>query len=171
MGQRKCLASDLPARITPANFTSQRLINLSGSQTKMQLGAALARVAITSVNLGDELPSIRQIDGGGCSDRGPAQSIRARMTRARPRFARVVCVEREQKMKSQKLSATFAFVMIKIGRLPLISDDEVECAIAVDIRHGDSATDVRLTESKFDGQIVITPVFGTHKERVVLMAA
>ena len=61
--------------------------------------------------------------------------------------------------------------MIKIGGLPLISDDEVECAIAVYISHGDAATDVRLTKSQFDGKIVITSVFGTDKKRVVLMAA
>src|SRR5437879_3820389 len=99
----------------------------------MKLRAALARVAITAVHLRNESSSVRQIDSDSCADCGSPQSIRAGMSSTRPGPRGIVCAKWQQEMKPKELSSASTFVVMEIGPLPLISENEVKRTIAIHV--------------------------------------
>jgi hypothetical protein len=93
------------------------------------------------------------------------------MARTDQRLRRFAGTEWQQKMKSEKVAAVPTIVVIKIGWLPLISDDEVEPAIAIHISQCNPATDLGLVQSHVSGHVVVPAISGPNKKRIVLVAA
>src|ERR1700729_4203375 len=67
-------------------------------------------------------------------------------------------------MQAQKRSRIRALILIKIGIAPLAGDDEVEPAITIHIRQGDTATEQIGGDPGFRSNIVKAIVWSFHEK-------
>ena len=140
------------------------------AQADVNFPAAAAGVAGAAVNLGNQLATVRQHHQRLRANRRAAVQINSRMSGPFAQRRAGLGRQRQQQMQSEKRAGVRRNVVVKVRRLPLIGEQEVQPPVAVHVGERDASADHRLGKADFGADVVVTPVGGAHEERIQVSA-
>src|SRR3954468_8037783 len=117
----------------------------------MNLRAATPRVSTPAIDLRHQLPAIRQFQ------RYPGPAGWRSFSAYQP--------------QAEKSSRMRRFVPEEIRGTPLVGADEVQSAIAIDVRDGDASRHHRLGQPELRGDVVVSAIRAAHKKRIPVGSA
>src|SRR5438876_11168641 len=141
------------------------------AQANVDIGTTAARVAAAAIDLRDQFMAVWQAHGGGGAEGRPAWGVAARMAGAFGQGSWLLSCDWEQQVQSEESSGVRRFIVEKEGGLPLVGENEIEAAVAIDIGQSNAFADHRFGEPDFGSDVIVPPIGGADKERIRIVAA